>query len=98
MLETTRGGVMEERTRLTREWLTETDQAMRDRETAIIKGVLQTPDYPPLPACPTCHVTPQRIDSRLDEPKFGQDGDDVLINFAPCGHRFYVPSSEMLRA
>lgn len=62
--------------------------AMRQREEAIIDGVLQQPDYPPLPACPECGTAPERIAERIEEPKFGVDEDAVLVNIKPCGHRF----------
>lgn len=87
-----------ERTPLMADWMACMHQAMRDREATIISGVLQQPDYPPLPECPTCLVAPDRITTRTEDPSFGQDGTPVLVDFAPCGHGFRVSSEELLRS
>lgn len=58
------------------------------REAAIIQGILQVPDYPPLPACPECGQHPERIDGMVEVAAFGVDETGLLVNFKPCGHRF----------
>jgi hypothetical protein len=69
---------------------------MQEREAVIIREILQLPDYPPLPECPRCHVTPERITQSQDSPRFGSDM-TVLIDFAPCGHGFRVSEAEIVR-
>jgi hypothetical protein len=89
--------VMADRTEMPVEWLRYLQQRAEQRAKEIIDGVLQVPDYPPLPDCPTCGVAPERIVSRVDEPGFFVDGQSVLVDFKPCGHGFTVPESELLR-
>lgn len=50
--------------------------------------MLQVPDYPPLPACPECGAAATAIDSMVEPSTFTVDEPAILINFAPCGHRF----------
>lgn len=61
------------------------ERELRQREKTIIDGLLQQPDYPPLPCCPECHAAVEEISSMRD---FATD--DTLINVQPCGHRFRV--------
>ena len=75
------------------DWLRYLKQCMVEREHEITQNMLQAPDYPPLPECPDCGVQPTRITDRAAD--FGDDG--LLIDFAPCGHGFKVPTSELLR-
>lgn len=75
--------------------LADLQEAMRGREHTIIRGVLQQPDYPPLPACPECGAAAQRIDSMVEPPAFSQREDALLINFKPCGHRFRALTDEL---
>lgn len=63
-------------------------QQSEAREDTIIRGMLQVPDYPPLPACPECGQHPERIDEMVEPGAFGLDETGLLINFKPCGHRF----------
>lgn len=75
------------------DWLHYLRHRMKQREHEIEQYMLQVPEYPPLPECPDCDVTPTRISSRT-----GDFGDDcMLVDFVPCGHRFKVPASELLR-
>lgn len=53
--------------------------ALRDREQRIIHELLQVPDYPPLPACPSCGTAAQKIGHHED-----------VTWFEPCGHRFHI--------
>jgi hypothetical protein len=92
------GAVGGERTPLTGEWLRDTRHALLERENAIIRSMLQMPDYPPLPECPRCHVAPERIDTRQSEPRFGQTDVPTFIDFSPCGHGFQISEAEILRA
>jgi len=62
--------------------------AMTERESTIISGVLQQPDYPPLAACPSCGHAPEQITSKAEAPRYGVYEDAVLVDFAPCGHKF----------
>jgi hypothetical protein len=86
-----------DRTPLTGEWVREARQVMQEREAVILRKVLQQPDYPPLPECPRCHVTPERITQSQEPPSSGA-GMAVLIDFAPCGHGFQVSEAEIVRA
>lgn len=79
------------------EWVRYLKQEMTRREQEIVQNLLQMPDYPPLPECPTCNVAPERITTRTAEPSFEQDGAPLLVDFSPCGHGFTVPESELLR-
>ena len=88
---------MADRTPMPAELLRYLESRMQERAHDIIRNVLQVPDYPPLPECPTCGVTPERIVSRVDDPGFLVDGQAVLVDFKPCGHGFTVPESELLR-
>lgn len=74
------------------DWLRYLKQRLKQREWEIHQHLLQVPEYPPLPACPDCDEEPTRIDSRAGEPA----EDCVLVDFTPCGHRFKVPTSELL--
>jgi hypothetical protein len=75
------------------DWLHYLKQRLDEREHQIVTYMLQVPAYPPLPECPTCDEEPDRITDRAADP--GDDG--LLVDFAPCGHRFKVPASELLR-
>lgn len=75
---------MSARLPLTLEQVAELRQATEKRERAITDGLLQVPDYPPLPACPACGQHPDRIDSQA--PPLGPDA--LLVDFEPCGHGF----------
>lgn len=82
---------------MTAEWLLYLQRRAEQRAEEIIRDVLQVPDYPPLPGCPSCGIAPERIVSRMEEPSFFADGIPVLVDFKPCGHGFTVPESELLR-
>lgn len=75
------------------EWLRYLKQRTAERDDEIVRNMLQTPDYPPLPECPDCDVAPERISSQ----SAGLGGEGVLVDFHPCGHGFRVPESELLR-
>lgn len=75
------------------DWLHYLKQRMTEREHEIVHNLLQVPDYPPLPECPTCDEQPTRITDQAAD--LGEGG--LLIDFAPCGHGFKVPASELLR-
>lgn len=75
------------------DWIHYLKQRLAERDREIELNMLQAPDYPPLPECPDCDVEPTRITHQAAE--LGDDG--MLIDFTPCGHRFKVPASELLR-
>lgn len=67
---------------ISREWGALLEFKLQERQATILSGLLQQPDYPPLPACPECGaVTTEITDSR-------DLNGDALINVKPCGHRF----------
>ncbi|MFF2383789.1 hypothetical protein [Streptomyces sp. NPDC058108] len=89
---------MADRTDMPAEWLRYLKQRTENREAEIVVNVLQLPDYPPLPECPTCDVAPEQITSRTSDPvAFDRDEVAILVDFKPCGHRFRVSESELLR-
>lgn len=89
---------MADRTEMPAEWLRHLKQRTEERETEIVVNVLQSPDYPPQPECPTCEAAPEQITSRVSAPVFfEQDETSILVDFKPCGHAFKVPESELLR-
>lgn len=75
------------------DWLHYLKQRTEQRQREIEQRLLQVPEYPPLPECPDCDVEPTQITSRAGE----LTEDCILIDFAPCGHGFKVPASELLR-
>ncbi|MER5875416.1 hypothetical protein ABT119_05745 [Streptomyces sp. NPDC001910] len=83
---------MADRTVMPMEWLRYLKQRAEEREWEIVTLMLQMPDYPPLPECPTCEAAPEEIRSRTSDP--GESA--LLVDFKPCGHRFKVPESELL--
>ncbi|WP_369274541.1 hypothetical protein AB5J55_35490 [Streptomyces sp. R11] len=87
---------MADRTEMPMEWLRYLKQETARREQEITQHLLQVPDYPPLPECPTCSVAPEQITTRTAEPSFKQDGTPLLVDFKPCGHGFMVSESELL--
>lgn len=74
----------DERIIISREWGVLLEFQLQERQAAILDGMLQQPDYPPLPACPECSGAATEIADTRDL------GGDVLINFEPCGHRFRI--------
>lgn len=87
---------MADREQMPIEWLHYLKERTAERENEIVQNMLQVPDYPPLPECPTCDAAPERIVSQVAEPSFFVDGAPVLVDFKPCGHGFTVPESELL--
>ncbi|MFI6854454.1 hypothetical protein [Streptomyces sp. NPDC050416] len=75
------------------DWLHHLRKRTAERDNEIVHNMLQVPDYPPLPECPTCEIEPEKITRRAAD--LPHDG--LLVDFAPCGHRFEVPASELLR-
>jgi hypothetical protein len=45
---------------------------------------------PPLPRCPACNAVAERVDQRVEDPKFDVDETALLARWLPCGHRFRV--------
>ncbi|MFE9621968.1 hypothetical protein [Streptomyces sp. NPDC006527] len=88
---------MTERAPMTAEWLRYLKQETDRRAAEIAQKLLQVPDYPPLPECPSCQAAPERITSRAESLAFGQDATPVLVDFSPCGHGFVIPEAELLR-
>jgi hypothetical protein len=85
-----------DRTPMTAQWLAYMQDAGKRREEAIIRDMLQQPDYPPLAPCPSCDVPPEEILSRIEDPEFGQFVLIVLVDFKPCGHGFRALANELL--
>jgi hypothetical protein len=76
-----------DRINISREWGALLEFQLQERQATILAGLLQQPDYPPLPACPECSAAATEIaDSR------NLNG-DVLVNIEPCGHRFRIEAS-----
>jgi hypothetical protein len=52
--------------------------------------VLRGLPAPPLPRCPACAAEAERVDQRVEDPKFefGADEREVRMRWLPCGHRF----------
>lgn len=75
-------------------------QQFRERDTKGLTTVLRNQPAPPLPPCPACHVEPERIDSRVEDPKFGVYETALRFRWLPCGHRFrgVVDPDEVLSA
>jgi len=89
---------MADRTVMPADWLRYLKERTAEREREIVVNVLQLPDYPPLPECPTCDGAPEQITTRTSDPvSFDRDETSVLVDFKPCGHGFKVPESELLR-
>ncbi|GAA3121587.1 hypothetical protein [Streptomyces echinatus] len=84
---------MTDREQMPIDWINYLKQRMAEREHEITHNLLQVSDYPPLPECPDCDVQPTQITDRTAD--IGDDG--LLVDFTPCGHRFKVPASELLR-
>ena len=42
----------------------------------------------PLPGCPACGAEAERIDQRVEDPKFDVGEREVRMRWLPCGHRF----------
>lgn len=42
----------------------------------------------PLPHCPACAAEAERIDQRVEDPKFDVDEREVRMRWLPCGHQF----------
>jgi hypothetical protein len=80
------------------QWLADVQTAQVRRQEAIIRDVLQRPDYPPLAPCPRCDVPPEQILMLAEDPKFGQYESAILVDFKPCGHGFRVSANELLNA
>jgi hypothetical protein len=89
---------VDDRIPMSAEWLAEMQAAGEMRAETITQLVLQQPDYPALPACPKCGAAAERITSKVEDPAFGQYETRVLVNFAPCGHRFRAAAVEIQRA
>lgn len=83
---------MADRTVMPMEWLRYLKQRIEERDREIFTLMLQMPDYPPLPECPTCDAAPDEIRSRTSDP--GEPA--FLVDFKPCGHGFKVLESELL--
>ncbi|MFE9003043.1 hypothetical protein ACFYOY_13020 [Streptomyces sp. NPDC007875] len=88
----------DDRIPMTAGWLADMRRAMERRGEIIIRDVLQQPDYPPLPGCPECGRVAENITSWVESPVWDRDGDGVLVDFKPCGHRFRVSHEELLNA
>jgi hypothetical protein len=74
----------DDRISIDREWAALLGFRLEEREKAIVDGMLQQPDYPPLPECPECNAASTEIAHMRDL------SGDLLINVQPCGHRFRV--------
>ncbi|MEX3099539.1 MULTISPECIES: hypothetical protein [unclassified Streptomyces] len=73
---------------LTSEQVAQMRQELARREMLIVEHVLQQPDYPPLPCCPECGAVVEQMETMDEPPQFAIYEQAMLINLAPCGHRF----------
>lgn len=55
---------------------------------AALRGMLAGP---PLPRCPGCTISAERIDQRVEEPEFGVSETVLRLRWLPCGHVFRAP-------
>ncbi|MFD3549999.1 hypothetical protein ACFWUW_31205 [Streptomyces sp. NPDC058655] len=64
---------------------------MRDTYSTPLAAAPECPPQPgPLPCCPVCDSTPERISWRQ------RPGLPVVLVFAPCGHRWSSPAPPVL--
>lgn len=59
----------------------ERDEKMAERDASLITSL-------PLPRCPSCDGTGERIETRVEDPEFGVDETALRLRWLPCGHRF----------
>lgn len=79
---------------LTSRQLAELRRQLRERDEQIVsRGPLGVPAAP-LPGCPACEVEVERIDQRLEEPKFAVGMRVLRLRWLPCGHRFRAATEE----
>jgi hypothetical protein len=73
---------------LTPQQVAELRRQFRNREAEGLGTILRGEPAPPLPACPSCSVEPERVDQRIEDPEFGVDETVLRTRWLPCGHRF----------
>ena len=60
----------------------------RERDEQIVsRGPFGIPAAP-LPRCLACGAKAERIDQRLEDPRFGIDERVLRLRWLPCGHQF----------
>lgn len=73
---------------LTGQQIAELWRQFRERKAEGMGALLRGEPVPPLTACPSCGVEPERIDQREEDPEFGVDTTALRLRWSPCGHRF----------
>jgi hypothetical protein len=73
---------------LTSQQVAELRRQLNDRTVTGLATVLHGDPAPPLPRCPACNAVAERIDERVEDPKFGVDETSLRLRWLPCGHRF----------
>lgn len=73
---------------LTSQQVAELRHQFRERDEEIAsKGPTEVPAAP-LPRCPACGGEAERVDQRVEDPRFGVDEAALRLRWLPCGHRF----------
>jgi hypothetical protein len=73
---------------LSREQIAELRRQLTARTAEGLGTLLRGEPAPPLPPCPDCKVVAERIDERVEDPKFDVDETALRLRWLPCGHRF----------
>ena len=74
--------------RLTSQQVADLRSQFRKRDAEGLSTALRNLPAPPLPPCPACDAEVERIDQRVEDPKFGVDETALRLRWLPCGHRF----------
>lgn len=88
---------------LTSQQVADLRRQLRERDEQIVsRGPFGIPAGP-LPRCPECDIETERIDQRVEDPRFVIDMRVLRLRWLPCGHRFRaslddVPSVEECEA
>lgn len=73
---------------LTSQQVADLRRQLRERDAVGLSTVLRNLPAPPLPRCPACDAEAERIDQRVEDPKFGVDETALRLRWLPCDHRF----------
>ncbi|MFI6560418.1 hypothetical protein [Streptomyces sp. NPDC050534] len=73
---------------LTSQQVADLRRQFNERAAQGLGTILRHQPAPPLPPCPACDVEPERIDYRVEDPKFDVYEPVLRFRWLPCGHRF----------
>jgi hypothetical protein len=73
---------------LTSEQVAALRQQLNNRPVEAFDTIVRGEPLPPLPCCPACGATAERVDERLEDARFGVDEVALRLRWLPCGHRF----------